>query len=78
MCRTQVFYISLLLNLCTWYNICNWAFLLRLLLIDCRDEYQLVSFLIASKAYHYFVYGVWPLFQMSWGYFDCGAPRPRT
>ena len=40
-------------------------------LIERTDEYQLVSFIIANKAYHFVVYGFIQLFQNTAAYMDC-------
>ena len=39
-------------------ELCNWAMLLRFLLMDKSDEYQLISYILANKGYHFIVYGV--------------------
>jgi len=63
--------VLLLLNCTAAFQLCNWVNLARWALIDRTDEYQLVSFIIANKAYHFVVYGFIQLFQNTLAYMDC-------
>ena len=73
--------VLLLLNCTAAFQLCNWVNLVQWALIDRTDEYQLVSFIIANKAYHFVVYGFIQLFQNTAAYMDCvledvGAQHP--
>jgi len=63
--------IFMVCNLCVSYQIANWTNLLRLALIDRTDEFQLISFVIANRAYHFIDYGLVQLFQNQFNYFSC-------
>jgi len=64
-------YTVIAVNLIVVFQLCNWALLLRFALMDHSDEYQLVSFIVASKSYHFVVYGLVQLAQDIAMYFNC-------
>ena len=68
---SQATAVLVLLNCSAAFQLCNWATLARLALIDRVDEYQLVSFLVTNKAYHFLVYGLIQLAQNAAAYFNC-------
>jgi hypothetical protein len=48
----------LLLNITTTFQLCNLITFATFLAIDKSDEYQLVSYILANKGYHFFGYGI--------------------
>ena len=55
--NTAVGYTLMVLNLSAVFQLCNWTMYLRFAVIDKTDENQLVSYILANKAYHFMVYG---------------------
>jgi len=54
-----------------YYGCCDIMQATRFACIDKSDEHQLVSFILASKGFHFGVYGLLALAKYSYGYYSC-------
>ena len=68
--RSPIYILGMLLSMCPVFGIRPAYYLLVLMLMDRRDEYQLVMFVQAFKATQFFA-GVLGLLMATAEYFDC-------
>lgn len=69
--HSYVVFAMTLLQCSVAYQISNWTNLLLLALIDKHDEFQLITWIITNRGFHFVAYGLIQLVQNANAYFVC-------
>ena len=69
--RRPLNWVPFLLKLCPFYGISIMFFVLKFIIIEKRDEYQLVSYILSFKSFQFLTAGLLLAVEVGWQLYFC-------